>query len=440
MPNANLTVCKGGGFVMQDAEHIRRFAEILLSDSERKVAVVSAPGSRGSDDKKMTDLLYECRRVSDALRHVAIRDIIADRFLDIMQELKLPKRIQIKFNEEVRAWRSAYEDALVSRGEYWSALILAEYLGWEFVDAHDLFEFRVPGRWEVMESGRALLQEHLNNGKRVVVPGFYGRTGLFDAIKLFPRNASDLSGALISKALEADWYEIWKDTPVRLASPKIVPNARVVPLMTYDEARELTYRGSEVVFSDAIYHLRESGTKIAICSLDDPKGGATVINSGEGYPMTPGKINGIASRKGFCTLTVKMPRMHEAVGPLADIFSVLRDCNIRVEHVPSSTDRVDIVVETEALCPKIGKVEQMIKDRLGGEVQVAYLPGLVLICVVGWGLYNHPAGRERVFKALRIDNVNAYIVDQSSDQLNIVVGVSESDHETAIRAIYSEFA
>lgn len=437
----DIIVSKGGGFVMQDADHIRKFGNVLESSAHRTiVAVVSAPGSRVPGDKKVTDLLYQFCRDVDTGRRVTAKGAVVERFLRIMQDLNLPNVLQGQLVEEAGKWGELYEDALVSRGEYWSGRILAEYLGWEFVDAHDVFEL-TPQGWAIMKSGGERLLANVRAGKPTVVPGFYGRAGLFDGIKLFPRNASDLSGALIAEALNADRYEIWKDTAVRVASPKIVPEAQVVSYLTYREARELTYRGSEVVYSGAIHVARKADIPIRIANLDCPEEQGTLITSDDLLPPAKlGSISGIAGQTNIAVLTVSKPSMFESVGVAAEVFLAAATSGISVQHINDSTDSIDLVCDSTSVHHKFSAFETQIQGRLGADAEVYARHNLALICIVGRGLIGTSSATTQIFKTLENVGANPCSINRSMEELSIVLGVDQEHYLPAIQALCRELA
>ena len=356
----------------------------------------------------------------------------------MIQELEIEEAVRKQFVEEARIWHEMYEDALISRGEYWSARILAAYLGWEFIDAHDIFELTAQG-WSVMKSGGAKLLANVRAGKSTVVPGFYGRAGIFDAIKLFPRNGTDTSGILIAEVLKADRYEIWKDTAVRVASPKIVPNARIVPYLAYREARALTDRGSEVVHPDAVLLAQRQDLTIRVCDFNNPDAPGTIIQSDDLVPPpVPGYLSGVSGRTGMSVATITKSGMHEETGIAGAVMQIFGNHKLRIHHMPDGIDSIDAVVETDAIELKLSSIARDVQSILGGTAQVRHRKGYALVTVVGRGLTGI-IPRSRLMGALGRAGIDPLTYGQGTEQHIFTFTVEEKDFENSIRAICREF-
>ncbi len=434
-------VSKFGGAAMADAGRIRTSIDIIRAHPGPQVITVSAPGAtQDGCQGKVTDQLLRVAnlRHHDPEERECILGSLTGRFLGIMEELRIGSLLRRDFEKHFRELMP-YRHQTVSRGEYWMARIMAEALGFRFLDARDMFRFDAHRRFSMEETRTqtGILAQALAESSGVVVPGFYGGTA-DGRIVLFPRNGSDLSGAILASLTGAQRYDIWKDTAVRRASPRIVPCAEVVEYLTYEEARELTSRGPEVVHSGAIHYAQEAAVPIRVLDLGRPEGRHTVISSLEAHPRPPRNVvSAVAGHRGCSLLSVSVPCMHETVGAVVKILSVLEARGVGFEHMPSSTDRVDLVIRTEDLSPHIGAIARGIERGLGPGTEVSYRHGLAIVCTVGIGLRGNPGLRARVFASLAGRGINTPFIDQGADEINLIVGVAEECYEEAVRIIHA---
>ena len=433
-------VCKFGGTSMADGNVMNRVESIIDSDKDRKFIVVSAPGKRYSGDVKVTDMLYECyREVEEKGSCGAAFALIRNRFTSIVKELNIDFDIGSVLDEtEVRINREKSEDFTASRGEYLSARVMAEVLGAKFIDAEDVIFFDLNGAYDAEKSDRAI-NEALRGAARAVFPGFYGR-GADGKVKTFSRGGSDISGAIVARAVNATTYENWTDVSGFLAcDPRIVESPRRIKALSYKELRELSYMGANVLHSESIFPVRKANIPIHILNTFRPEDDGTLILPSVYYTPSGSIVTGIAGKKDFTVIFIEKSLMNAQIGFVRKVLSVLEKYGVPVEHIPSGIDTMSVVVESAAL--KDGKLELILQD-IKQAVQPDTLrvtEDIALIATVGHGMSSSVGTSARLFKAMAEASVNVRMIDQGSSELNIIVGVKNEDCEKCIKAIYREF-
>lgn len=433
-------VCKFGGTSMADGNVMNRVKSIIDSDKDRKFIVVSAPGKRYSGDVKVTDMLYECyREVEEKGSCGAAFALIRNRFTSIVKELNIDFDIGSVLDEtEARINREKSEDFTASRGEYLSARVMAEVLGAKFIDAEDVIFFDLNGAYDAEKSDRAI-NEALRGAARAVFPGFYGR-GADGRVKTFSRGGSDISGAIVARAVNATTYENWTDVSGFLAcDPRIVESPRRIKALSYKELRELSYMGANVLHSESIFPVRKANIPIHILNTFRPEDDGTLILPSVYYTPSGSIVTGIAGKKDFTVIFIEKSLMNAQIGFVRKVLSVLEKYGVPVEHIPSGIDTMSVVVESAAL--KDGKLELILQD-IKQAVQPDTLrvtEDIALIATVGHGMSSSVGTSARLFKAMAEASVNVRMIDQGSSELNIIVGVKNEDCEKCIKAIYREF-
>ena len=433
-------VCKFGGTSMADGNVMNRVKSIIGSDKDRKFIVVSAPGKRYSGDVKVTDMLYECyREVEEKGSCGAAFALIRNRFTSIVKELNIDFDIGSVLDEtEARINREKSEDFTASRGEYLSARVMAEVLGAKFIDAEDVIFFDLNGAYDAEKSDRAI-NEALRGAARAVFPGFYGR-GADGKVKTFSRGGSDISGAIVARAVNATTYENWTDVSGFLAcDPRIVESPRRIKALSYKELRELSYMGANVLHSESIFPVRKANIPIHILNTFRPEDDGTLILPSVYYTPSGSIVTGIAGKKDFTVIFIEKSLMNAQIGFVRKVLSVLEKYGVPVEHIPSGIDTMSVVVESAAL--KDGKLELILQD-IKQAVQPDTLrvtEDIALIATVGHGMSSSVGTSARLFKAMAEASVNVRMIDQGSSELNIIVGVKNEDCEKCIKAIYREF-
>ena len=434
----SLKVLKFGGSSLADAEHFRQVADIIKSDRTRRYVVASAPGKRTSGDTKVTDLLYKCYAL--ATNDEDITDVfeeIKERYVSIISDLGIDLDLTESF-EKIRLslLHSSGRDYIASRGEYLNAMILAKYLGFNFLDAKKAIFFNEDGSFNPEKTNDAM-RDALSNMEYAVIPGFYGSMPN-GTIKTFSRGGSDITGSIVARAVSATIYENWTDVSgFLMADPRIIDNPKPIQTITYKELRELSYMGATVLHEDAIFPVRYSKIPINIRNTNRPEDNGTFIVP-ETDDIGEHTITGIAGRTGFSSITIEKAMMNSELGLGRRVLQVLEENGISFEHFPSGIDTMTVIVGTKALQEKRGDVLAGICKNVNPE-NVFVEENMALIAVVGRGMVKAKGTAARIFMSLANASVNIRMIDQGSSELNIIIGVDANDYVTALGAIYNEF-
>ena len=433
-----MIVAKFGGSSLADAHQFQKVRAIIQSDSERKYVVPSAPGKRSKEDEKITDLLYACQRAAEQKEDVEpLLSAVRLRYQEIADALGLRLALEKEFREIKAALLSGASPAYAaSRGEYLNGKLLSEYLGFSFVDAKELFLFDRNGQLMEEETNRRILRA-LENVPQAVIPGFYG-ADTDGHIRTFSRGGSDVSAAVIARALNADVYENWTDvTGVRMADPRIVPDSQWISTMTYRELRELSYMGFTVLHDEAVFPVRQAGIPTNIRNTNDPLHPGTMICAAA--PIEPGHlVTGIAGLKGFTAVAIEKNRMNAEPGFVRRVLQAFEEYGVSIENVPTGIDTMCVVVEEKALLPHRDEILHRIEE-LAHPDQLTLHSGLALIATVGRGMVQNYGIAARLFTALSNHGISVRTIDQGSSEMNIIIGVDEKQFENAVDAIYDAF-
>lgn len=434
-----LKVAKFGGTSVADSLQIEKIKSIVEADGDRRYIVVSAPGKRFEKDSKVTDLFYLFKNNLDAnLPSDQIWGIIRDRF--IAEEIALGNSGII--GKELDIIKQKIEDGettdyIVSRGEYLNAVLIAKYLGFDFVDAKDLIVLSDSGRPDIKASIENLKKE-LKSHERAVIPGFYG-TDKNAKIKTFSRGGSDITGALVAAAVDADIYENWTDVSgFLMADPRIIENPKKISKITYKELRELSYMGAKVLHEEAIFPAKQANIPINIRNTNDPADGGTLITSDVDDTKEEYIIKGIAGSKDFTDITIYKEGLSTERGFVRKLAEIMEDFDITLEHIPNGIDTISAVLKNELVDGRLDEILERIQSVLSPD-QIEADEDLAIIATVGHGMSYRPGTAAKLFSALARNDINIRMIDQGSSELNIIVGVKASDFEKAIEAIYREF-
>jgi aspartate kinase len=431
-------VAKFGGTSVSDAIQLAKVKKIVESDPDRRYIVVSAPGKRFQEDNKITDLLYLCKtHIEHNVPYDQVFQVVCDRFVAIEYNLGVNVDLQKQFDEINRNLQAgASADYIASRGEYLNALIIAAYLGYDFVDAAGLVQFDAKGRFLNGKTDEALRAE-LAKHERAVIPGFYG-TYPDGRIKTFTRGGSDITGSLVARAVDADLYENWTDVSgFLMADPRIVSNPKRISTISYKELRELSYMGASVLHEDAIYPVRAADIPINIRNTNEPDDPGTIITA-EPSAKEDTIITGIAGHKDFTVIGIYKNMLTAERGFIKRLLEILDDYEVPLEHMPSGIDTISVVVSEKNLNGKLDDMVEEIQRKLQPD-SVDIFEKMALIATVGSGMAKRRGVSARLFTALYEAGVNVRMIDQGSSEMNIIVGVENKDFETAIRAIYKAF-
>ncbi|MBO5511546.1 MAG: aspartate kinase [Clostridia bacterium] len=438
----SIKVVKFGGSSLADADHFRQVAAIIKADPDRRYVVPSAPGKREKSDTKVTDLLYRCYDLIKSRSSMESIDAcyneIRARYTSIIEDLGLNYDISGELDYVRNAMlHAAGRGYAASRGEYLNALILAKYLGFDFIDAENVIFFKDNGTLDE-EKTNAELSAELEKHKYAVIPGFYGGTPN-GTVKTFSRGGSDITGSIVAKAAKADLYENWTDVSgFMMADPRIIDNPCIIKEITYRELRELSYMGATVLHEDAVFPVRSAGIPINIRNTNRPEDeGTMIVSHSVGYDSEH-VITGVAGKKSFSVITIEKDSMNSEVGFGRKVLEVFEENEISFEHLPSGIDTMSVVVASSTLDDRREKVMNAIVRAVKPD-SVFIEDELALIAVVGRGMVKAKGTAARVCDALARADINIRMIDQGSSELNIIVGVDDEEYEDALRAIYSEF-
>ena len=432
-------VVKFGGSSLADATQFKKVANIINSDKSRRFVVPSAPGKRFKEDTKVTDLLYQAYNAKDQDTFKKTFDLIKKRYQDIIDELKLDCSLDKEFEVIEKAFIDKIGiDYAASRGEYLNGIVLANYLGFEFIDSSEFIFIDENGNYDP-EKTDPILSKRLSTVKNCVIPGFYGSLNDdSNTIKTFSRGGSDITGSIVARNGHVDLYENWTDVSGFLvADPRIVKNPDTIATITYKELRELSYMGASVLHENSIFPIRNEGIPIQIKNTNRPEDEGTLIVETTCHKPDH-VITGIAGRQGFATISIEKDMMNSEIGFGRRVLQVLEDNQLSFEHTPSGIDTMNIIVEANSFIDH----EQQILAGIHRAVQpdsIELESDLALIAIVGRGMKDGRGTAAKVFTALAKENINIKMIDQGSSELNIIVGVKNVHFKNAIRAIYHTF-
>ena len=437
----DIKVCKFGGTSMADGNIILKSAQIVRAEENRRYVVVSAPGKRFSGDIKVTDLLYACADAAERKDREAFQDVygkIRTRFMNIETEIGKSLGVKEALDEvEEQILNGAGVDYCASRGEYLAAKIMAAVLDVPFVDATEFIRFKEDGGLDekTFELGAKVLSKY----ERAVVPGFYGLSAE-GKIKTFSRGGGDISGSIVARSVMASLYENWTDVSGFYAcDPRIVNSPKCIVELSYQELRELSYMGANVLHSESIFPVRSAGIPIRICNTFRPEDPGTYIVKTSKRTLTSDAVTGIAGKKGFSVISLEKSLMNGEIGFVQKALAVLGKHGVSFEHLPSGIDTVSIIIDNEYL--KNGMLQTLVE-----EIKEAVHPdkiytheNIALVATVGHGMARNVGTSARLFKALSEAGINVNMIDQGSSEQNIIVGVENEECATCISAIYHEF-
>ena len=437
-----IKVAKFGGSSVAGAEQFKKVRAIVEADPARRIVVSSAAGKRDSADHKLTDLLYLCHaHITYGVSCDDIVGTIRSRFVEIRDALGLSFDIESEFDKLLpRLNRDMSVDELVSRGEYFTSRLMAEYLGYRFVDAADCVFFGFDGQID-REKTYAAIREALAQYEKILIPGFYGKlpTG---KIKVMTRGGSDITGALAAAAVDADVYENWTDVSgILMADPKIVKDPAPIAKITYAELQELAFMGASVLHEDSILPVKEKGIALNIRNTNRPGDAGTMIveeADAESAEADDRFITGIAGRRNFTILTVKKRNMNTS-NSLRQALEILDRYHAPVEHITLGLDSFALVASTAALGDSVYDVIADIQKTVRPD-DVSIQEGISLVATVGRKMNSRPGTSGRLFHALGKHGINIRTIAQGADELSIIVGVANDDFEEAIRVLYERFA
>ena len=431
-------VVKFGGSSLASAEQFKKVGNIIRAEESRRFVVPSAPGKRFSDDTKVTDMLYKCYAEAESGKNFDKQlKAIEERYNEIIKGLGL----KLSLKEQFETIRKNFEakagtDYAASRGEYLNGIIMANYLGYEFIDAASVICFDANGEFDGEKTNK-VMGDRLANVESAVIPGFYGAMPNGD-VKTFSRGGSDVTGSIVARAIKADVYENWTDVSGFLAAdPRIVDNPRPIDVITYKELRELSYMGATVLHESAIFPVRKEGIPINIRNTNAPQDkGTMIVETTCNRPDCI--ITGIAGKKGFVSITIDKDMMNSEIGFGRKVLQVFENNGSSFEHMPSGIDTMTVFVHQDEFVEKEQKVLAELHRAVNPD-SIELESDLALIAVVGRSMRNNSGLAGNIFSALAKSKINIKMIDQGSSELNIIIGVRNRYFEDAIRTIYGVF-
>ena len=434
-----IKITKFGGSSVASAEQFKKVKAIIESDESRRFVVISAAGKRNSKDNKITDLLYLCQaHVTYHVDYLPLFNLIAERFLEIKRELGLTTPIEDDLEDMRVRLPDMSVDEIVSRGEFFTSKLMADFLGFPFVDAKDIVAMNFDGTFNFEETSARLIKV-LEKCDRFVMPGFYG--SLPDgAVRVMSRGGSDISGSILARCINADVYENWTDVSgFLMADPRIVKNPRNIESITFSELRELSYMGASVLHEDAVFPLRERNIPIHVLNTNRPNDPGTIVQDTIAPDPNGPMVTGIAGKKDFIAIEISKKNMSNRVGFVRQVLSVLEQYGVSVEHIPSGIDSFSVVVNRADVKQNIYEIIARIKELMQPDI-IRLTDPFALIATVGRNMNSRPGTSGRLFAALGKAGVNIRMIAQGSAELNIIVGVSNKDFNTAIACLYETFS
>lgn len=437
-----IKVAKFGGSSLSDGAQFAKVKNIIEQDPSRRVVVVSAPGRRTSDDNKVTDLLYLVKaHIKYDVSYDSIFEMIEQRYMDIRSECGLSLDLDQEF-EIIRGKlnKNISMDYLASRGEFLNAKLMAEYLGYQFVDSADLISFKYNGDVDT-EKTEQNFKEIFDVYNKIVIPGFYGSLPNGD-IKVFSRGGSDVSGAIAAASLDADVYENWTDVSgILMVDPRIVENPKSIARVTYAELRELSYMGAAVLHEDTVFPVRAKDIPLNIRNTNEPENPGTIIREsfGEESPEESNRfITGITGKRDFSLIKIAKGNIGKNLNTLRKVLNICEQHDVPISQIPSGVDSFSIITPSSKLEQCKYDVLAAIKKECGIDAEIDQ--GISMIAIVGRQMAYKTGISGKLFGALGDNKINIRIIEQCADEINIMIGVFNEDFEKAIRVLYESFA
>ncbi len=447
-----MKVCKFGGSSLANAEQIRKVCDIVLSDADRRVMVVSAPGKRSKDDIKVTDLLISLAnaRISGYDGQTELQAVV-DRFAAIADELGLSGEIVKTIEADLKRRvctdctnSMKFMDSLKAAGEDNCARLVADYLisigrTAAYVDPREagLLLTEEYGNAQVLPVAYEKLAKLSAYQGIIVFPGFFGYTEQGEVVT-FSRGGSDITGSILAAALDAKVYENWTDVDsVYAVNPNLVSNPHPISEITYDEMRELAYAGFTVLHEEALTPAYRKGIPVNIRNTNNPAARGTLIVRNR--INFEGVVTGIAGAKGFCALNMSKYLMNREIGFALRVLQILADEKIPFEHMPSGIDSLSIVMRQEVFGADKEKIitKRMI-DELGIE-KISVDRNLAIVMIVGEAMARTVGVTARAANALSKAGVNLEIINQGASEISVMFGVREEYCNYAVKELYKEF-
>ncbi len=433
-----LKVLKFGGSSLASGETFEKVKKIVEADKSRTIVIVSAPGKRHSKDMKVTDLLYLCQaHIKYNANFDHLYEEIKGRYQAIYDYCGLKQDLNSEFDTiREKLNKKTSVDYIVSRGEYLNAKLMAEYLGYTFVDSTEWLYFNFNGKVD-FDKSYAALSSIIEKTNKVVIPGFYGVTP-DGAVKTFSRGGSDITGAIAAAAVNADMYENWTDVSgIMTADPRIVDNPRPIENVTFAELRELSYMGAEVLHEETVFPVRQKNIPLYIKNTNDMNARGTLIMEGfdEETDAKTSFITGISGKKNFSIITIAKNRMNDEIGYVRRALEVFERFEVPIEHIPSSIDSFSVVVASSHIENRMHEIISALNDAVAPD-SINIASEISLIAIVGRKLQSNIGIAGKIFTALGENDINIRMIEQGADEINIIIGVDDSNFKKTIKVLY----
>lgn len=439
-----MIVMKFGGTSVGNAEAISGVVDIVKARMKQKpVVVVSAVSG-------VTDALIRLGKAAAEGGGDDILQSIRGRHQDVLDSLKLPidtcDELLSELTRLVKATRKKKiltkksMDHFQSFGERMSAPIVAAALrakkvaskafpAWELgmITTDDF------GNAEPLPTSMTLLKKKISALKVVpVVTGFIGQTKKGE-ITTLGRGGSDFTAAILGAALKADAIQIWKEVDGFLTTdPRIVPEARLVPELAFEEACELAYFGAKVLHPKTILPAMDAGVPVQVLNTFKPEGkGSTIVSSFQERRSRSHTVEAFSRKKGITVLHVRSPEFFDGSGLMAKLFQMFEKHRKSIDLIATSVVSVSLTIDNDERLPDLVKdLEEL------GSVQV--VRGKAILCMVG-GSINAAGVSGRVFTVLGEHKIPVEMISQAASGVSMTFVVDEVDNERALKILHAEF-
>lgn len=428
-----LVVAKFGGSSLSCATQFEKVKNIVKSDKKRKIVVCSALGKRDKNDTKITDLLFILHaHLKFSVPYEDIWAMIYDRFVGVKNDLGIDYDITIDLNAlKAELNKNISQDYLVSRGEYLTSKLMANYLGYKFVDSLELLRYNYDGKLDE-ENTKNNITLAFNSYGNIVVPGFYGAYPN-NTVHLLSRGGSDVTGSILANALNATMYENWTDVSgILAADPRIVNAPRAIKEVTYAELRELSYMGASVLHEETVFPVQQVNIPINIRNTNEPDNPGTIIKNV--CTDNSNVVTGIAGKKDFLSFNISKDHMSNEIGFLRRALSIFEKYQVSIEHVPSGIDSFSVVVSAASVEKCEYELVTDLKRELGANVTVE--TNIALVAVVGRNMARRSGICAEIFQTLGNQKINVKLLAQGPSELNIIIGVDTKDYDQTIKSLY----
>ncbi|MEB7816905.1 aspartate kinase [Mammaliicoccus sciuri] len=448
-----MKVSKFGGSSVANSEQIKKVVNIINSDDERKIVVVSAPGKRFKEDIKTTDLLIRLyEKVINQLDYSNKLNQIVGRYEEIVTELNMNRSILVEIKNHLLNLINVYHDkperlldGLKSCGEDFNAQLIAQYnsqLGFptRYLSPKEagIIVTDEPGNAMILESSYEKIYKLREYDEKLIIPGFFGYSENGDIVT-FPRGGSDITGAILARGIKANLYENFTDVSgIFRANPTVVSQPEVIPEITYREMRELSYAGFGVFHDEALEPLYKDRIPVVIKNTNRPSDKGTYIVSERNISHLSHIVSGVSCDKGFTIINVKKYLMNREVGFTRKVLSILEEENISIEHIPSGIDSISIIMRSTQIKGKEERVLSKIRENISvDELTIDY--DLAILMIVGEGMNKAVGTAAGATAALSKRNVNLNMINQGSSEISMMFGIDEQYSDIAVQAIYDEY-